>query len=436
MDGVIQNENKLTGTLSGKGTLMGATGTIIGRDGKSAYEVAVKNGFDGTEEEWLESLKGEQGIQGERGETGATGKDGKSPNVSLVEHSIMDGGGVTIKVTNPNGTLSSARVYNGNDGVSPVVQVSKVDKMTTISITDATGTKNAYIFDGKDGESGGGTGGEAGEDGIGIESIVQTVKSTADKGVNVMTITLTDGSAYDFEVQNGSKGSKGATGNAGTSVTVTSVSESTADGGNNVVTFSDGKTLTVKNGTTGKDGADGQPGVYVGSGTPPVGTKVHVDPSGEAYEPSGGTGAPPVVLADMTTTEQANTLVVPLNDDVRNYGRLLITLTMKHYGTAASPSIMFFDTVTEDSYGMLTSIKGLFDETSATTVYLDVEFFANSILVRAAKKVSVLSASEGVYSYVVSIANHFITADLVDAIRFSGAYMDTGAKIKVEGVPR
>lgn len=41
-------------------------------------------------------------------------------------------------------------------------------------------------------------------------------------------------------------------GSSGTSVTVKSVSESTESGGSNVVTFSDGKTLTVKN---GKDGA-------------------------------------------------------------------------------------------------------------------------------------------------------------------------------------
>lgn len=32
-----------------------------GKDGKSAYEIAVDNGFEGTEEEWLESLKGEKG---------------------------------------------------------------------------------------------------------------------------------------------------------------------------------------------------------------------------------------------------------------------------------------------------------------------------------------------------------------------------------------
>lgn len=39
----------------------GKTQTIHGRDGVdglSAYEIAVKNGFNGTEEEWLESLQG------------------------------------------------------------------------------------------------------------------------------------------------------------------------------------------------------------------------------------------------------------------------------------------------------------------------------------------------------------------------------------------
>ena len=31
-----------------------------GADGKSAYQSAVEKGFEGTEEEWLESLKGEK----------------------------------------------------------------------------------------------------------------------------------------------------------------------------------------------------------------------------------------------------------------------------------------------------------------------------------------------------------------------------------------
>jgi hypothetical protein len=35
-----------------------------GADGKSAYEIAVENGFKGTEQEWLESLEGKDGKDG------------------------------------------------------------------------------------------------------------------------------------------------------------------------------------------------------------------------------------------------------------------------------------------------------------------------------------------------------------------------------------
>lgn len=58
----------------------------------------------------------------------------------------------------------------------------------------------------------------------------------------------------------GKDGQNGSPGKDGTSVTVKSVSESNADGGNNVVTFSDGKTLTVKNGSKGSTGERGERG--------------------------------------------------------------------------------------------------------------------------------------------------------------------------------
>ncbi len=45
--------------------------------GDSAYEVAVKNGFRGTEREWLESLKGADGRDGRNGTNGRDGEDGK-----------------------------------------------------------------------------------------------------------------------------------------------------------------------------------------------------------------------------------------------------------------------------------------------------------------------------------------------------------------------
>ena len=106
----------------------------------------------------------------------------------------------------------------------------------------------------------------AGEDGVGISKIEQTTKSTADDGNNVITVTLTNGATSTFTIQNGSKGSKGDTGSAGkdgtngASVTVSNVSESTVDGGSNVVTFSDGKTVTIKNGSKGSAGSNGKDG--------------------------------------------------------------------------------------------------------------------------------------------------------------------------------
>ena len=39
-------------------------GGIKGEDGKSAYQIAVENGFAGTVEEWLTSLKGVKGDPG------------------------------------------------------------------------------------------------------------------------------------------------------------------------------------------------------------------------------------------------------------------------------------------------------------------------------------------------------------------------------------
>lgn len=44
-----------------------------GARGKSAYQVAVDNGFEGTEKEWLDSLKGKDGAQGPQGEPGKDG---------------------------------------------------------------------------------------------------------------------------------------------------------------------------------------------------------------------------------------------------------------------------------------------------------------------------------------------------------------------------
>lgn len=48
-------------------------GGPAGKDGMSAYDVAVMRGYSGTQEQWLASLKGEQGEMGARGDVGPAG---------------------------------------------------------------------------------------------------------------------------------------------------------------------------------------------------------------------------------------------------------------------------------------------------------------------------------------------------------------------------
>lgn len=83
-------------------------------------------------------------------------------------------------------------------------------------------------------------------DGVSV-SVSNVTESNVDGGNNI--VTFSDGKT--MTVKNGKTGASGAN---GTSVTVSDVSESTESGGNNTVTFSDGKTLTVKNGKNGTDG--------------------------------------------------------------------------------------------------------------------------------------------------------------------------------------
>lgn len=52
---------------------------IAGPPGESAYEIAVREGFVGSESAWLASLHGEKGERGDRGEIGPAGADGHTP---------------------------------------------------------------------------------------------------------------------------------------------------------------------------------------------------------------------------------------------------------------------------------------------------------------------------------------------------------------------
>ena len=96
-----------------------------GTDGKSAYEIAVEHGFVGTEAEWLESLKGidgkngadglpgkdgKNGTDGLSGRDGINGTDGKSAYIIAVEHGFSG---------TENEWLQSLKGADGRDGITP-----------------------------------------------------------------------------------------------------------------------------------------------------------------------------------------------------------------------------------------------------------------------------------------------------------------------------
>ena len=149
-----------------------------GAPGKSAYEIAVEDGFSGNVYEWLESLKGDQ----------------------------------------------------GDPGFSPIVSAEAIPSGTRITITDAVSSTVFDVMNGEQGPSGAqgpqgpegpsGAQGPAGQDGrdgadgaSGFSPIVST--ATIASGTQV-TITDLTGS-HSFNVMNGEQGPSGATGPQGPS---------------------------------------------------------------------------------------------------------------------------------------------------------------------------------------------------------------------------
>ena len=98
----------------------GSAAASVGEDlprGKSAYEVAVENGFNGTETEWLASLKGEPGAPGAPGKDG---ENGKTPYVG-------DNGNWYIGADDTGKPSRGAKGEPGQDGVTPTFSIESVE---------------------------------------------------------------------------------------------------------------------------------------------------------------------------------------------------------------------------------------------------------------------------------------------------------------------
>ena len=93
-----------------------------GKDGKSAYEIAQENGFEGTEAEWLESLKGEDGKDG---------VDGKSAYELYKE---------TVDEQEAKPAIYSFKSFGVDDqapygtGTVKVIDIDEVEDSTTIEV--------------------------------------------------------------------------------------------------------------------------------------------------------------------------------------------------------------------------------------------------------------------------------------------------------------
>ena len=130
------------------------------------------------------------GKQGQKGDKGESGQDGKTP-VKGVDY--FDGTSVTIRSVSESSAENGSNIVTFSDGKTLTVKNGKTPVKGIDYVDGKTPVKGVDYVDGKDGKD-------------------------------------------------------------GASITVKSVNESSADGGNNIVTFSDGKTLSVKNGNKGADG--------------------------------------------------------------------------------------------------------------------------------------------------------------------------------------
>ena len=137
-----------------------------GTDGKSAYQIAVEQGYQGSESDWLSSLKGDKGEKGNTGAKGNPGQDGaegKSAYAIAVEHGYEDSEEkwlLSLKgekgdpgdrglqgVPGEKGEKGDAGVA-GKDGFSPIANVVKDGSVITITITDKNGTTTVTLTEG------------------------------------------------------------------------------------------------------------------------------------------------------------------------------------------------------------------------------------------------------------------------------------------------
>ena len=190
VDGSTINAGNVRGPQGDQGIqgIQGEDG-YVGADGRSAYEVAVDNGFVGTEEEWLEYLR-----QGPKGDTGDTGPQGEQGIQGIQGIPGQDG---TDAVWEFRGEFNALNSYEVGDIVTYAGQTWYCVIASGPSSTPGSGNWTLLAAKGSQGDTGAqglqGIQGEAGE--------TQVIAFTHNQGAVSDTWTINHGLTFQPSVQ-------------------------------------------------------------------------------------------------------------------------------------------------------------------------------------------------------------------------------------------
>ncbi len=394
----VINNVKTSIKAKGENGENGANGAD-GTSGKSAYEIAVENGFVGTEAEWLESLKGQDGKDGQngvtptissdgywvinnvktnvkaRGEDGADGADGVAPTIeiSLDGYWVINNVKTNVKAEGTNGAdgKNGANGTDGADGKSAY----EIAVENGFVGTEAEWLESLKGQDGKDGQNG--VTPTISSDGYWVINNVKTnVKAKGEDGTNgVDGINGTDGedgkSAYEIAVENGFvgteaewleslKGQDGKDGEDGVTPTITISS----DGYwviNNVKTNVKAKGedgADGKDGTNGTDGADGKSAYDIAVENGFVGTEAEWLESLKGQDGKDGTTSSSTSLVDYKVAINKGLLSAVA---IKSQFTKLVDSVQKQYTMAGSGVIIQDDKTTGTAY-ILTNYHVLYDK--------------------------------------------------------------------------
>ena len=334
---------------------------------EEVYSIVQERGYDGSFDEFIESIKGEDGKGIESVEkvsstdetdvyaivfsdssvinfTITNGKDGNGISaISKTNSSYAQDGRLvneyTILYTNGETyTFVVSDGLNGENGVgiASIIKTNSEGNIDTYTITLTNGNETSFTI----------TNGIDGEDGVGIKTIAKT---STDGLTDIYTITYTDETFTTFTVTNGKDGQDGKNGNG-----IKSISKTSTDGLTDTytITLTDGSTttFTITNGKNGQDGVDGEDGVGIKlivktatDGLIDTYTITYTDNSTSNFSITNGQNGVSIVSVYKTKTEgNVDTYTITFSDGSESY----FTITNGQNGTDG-----------EDGRGILTIAK-------------------------------------------------------------------------------